>query len=78
MCYIILIIPIIITHNFDIFRNPAWSVATILTGLLSFMLEKSPTLGSIETVSSSIIIIQVAIYTKYNVGESTVTNIAVP
>jgi len=29
--------------------NPAWSVATILTGLLSFMLEKSPTLGSIET-----------------------------
>jgi len=25
--------------------NPAWSVATILTGLLSFMLEKSPTLG---------------------------------
>jgi len=29
--------------------NPAWSVGTILTGLLSFMLEKSPTLGSIET-----------------------------
>jgi len=29
--------------------NPAWSVATILTGLLSFMLERSPTLGSIET-----------------------------
>lgn len=29
--------------------NPAWSVATILNGLLSFMLEKSPTLGSIET-----------------------------
>ena len=29
--------------------NPAWSVSTILTGLLSFMLEKSPTLGSIET-----------------------------
>jgi len=29
--------------------NPAWSVATILTGLLSFMLEKAPTLGSIET-----------------------------
>lgn len=25
------------------------SVATILTGLLSFMLEKSPTLGSVET-----------------------------
>jgi len=29
--------------------NPAWSVATILTGLLSFMLEKAPTFGSIET-----------------------------
>uniref|UniRef100_K1RBY2 Ubiquitin-conjugating enzyme E2 J2 n=1 Tax=Magallana gigas TaxID=29159 RepID=K1RBY2_MAGGI len=29
--------------------NPAWSVSTILTGLLSFMLEKDPTLGSIET-----------------------------
>jgi len=29
--------------------NPAWSVSTILTGLLSFMLEKAPTLGSIET-----------------------------
>ena len=29
--------------------NPMWSVATILTGLFSFMLEKSPTLGSIET-----------------------------
>ncbi|KAI0213058.1 Ubiquitin-conjugating enzyme E2 J2 [Lamellibrachia satsuma] len=29
--------------------NPAWSVSTILTGLLSFMLEKSPTLGSLQT-----------------------------
>ncbi|XP_013183004.1 ubiquitin-conjugating enzyme E2 J2-like [Amyelois transitella] len=29
--------------------NPAWSISTILTGLLSFMLEKTPTLGSIET-----------------------------
>jgi len=29
--------------------NPAWSVGTILTGLLSFMLERSPTLGSLET-----------------------------
>lgn len=28
--------------------NPAWSVATILTGLLSFMLETTPTLGSTE------------------------------
>ncbi|CAG9117026.1 hypothetical protein JYU34_015797 [Plutella xylostella] len=29
--------------------NPAWSVSTILTGLLSFMLEKTPTMGSIES-----------------------------
>uniref|UniRef100_A0A8C5H115 UBC core domain-containing protein n=1 Tax=Gouania willdenowi TaxID=441366 RepID=A0A8C5H115_GOUWI len=29
--------------------NPAWSVSTILTGLLSFMVENGPTLGSIET-----------------------------
>ncbi|XP_065842423.1 ubiquitin-conjugating enzyme E2 J2-like [Oscarella lobularis] len=29
--------------------NPAWSVATILTGLLSFMLETTPTMGSEET-----------------------------
>lgn len=29
--------------------NPAWSVSTILTGLLSFMLEKNPTLGSIQS-----------------------------
>lgn len=32
--------------------NPAWCVSTILTGLLSFMLEKSPTLGSIETTDA--------------------------
>ncbi|XP_041980944.1 ubiquitin-conjugating enzyme E2 J2 [Aricia agestis] len=29
--------------------NPAWSISTILTGLLSFMLEKTPTFGSIQT-----------------------------
>ena len=29
--------------------NPAWSVTTILTGLLSFMVEDTPTLGSVET-----------------------------
>ncbi|KAF6039345.1 UBE2J2 [Bugula neritina] len=29
--------------------NPAWSVSTILTGLLSFMLEDQPTLGSVTT-----------------------------
>lgn len=33
--------------------NPAWSVSTILTGLLSFMLEKSSTLGSVETSEST-------------------------
>ncbi|XP_050978880.1 ubiquitin-conjugating enzyme E2 J2 isoform X2 [Labeo rohita] len=29
--------------------NPAWSVSTILTALLSFMVENIPTLGSIKT-----------------------------
>lgn len=29
--------------------NPMWSISTILTGLYSFMIETSPTLGSIET-----------------------------
>lgn len=29
--------------------NPTWSVGTILTGLLSFMLETTPTLGSTES-----------------------------
>merc|ERR1712157_286587 len=29
--------------------NPMWSVSTILTGLYSFMIENSATLGSIET-----------------------------
>lgn len=29
--------------------NPMWSVTTIITGLISFMVEKAPTLGSIET-----------------------------
>jgi ubiquitin-conjugating enzyme E2 J2 len=28
---------------------PAWSVASILNGVLSFMLEATPTVGSIET-----------------------------
>lgn len=30
--------------------NPAWGVSSILTGLLSFMLEKSKALGTIETL----------------------------
>ena len=29
--------------------NPMWSVSTIITGLISFMVESAPTLGSIET-----------------------------
>jgi len=29
--------------------NPAWSVSTILTGLLSFMLENTPTSGAIDS-----------------------------
>uniref|UniRef100_A0A6U0S8R1 E2 ubiquitin-conjugating enzyme n=1 Tax=Eucampia antarctica TaxID=49252 RepID=A0A6U0S8R1_9STRA len=32
--------------------NPMWSVSTIITGLISFMVEKAPTLGSIETKES--------------------------
>ncbi|VDL98845.1 unnamed protein product [Schistocephalus solidus] len=33
--------------------NPAWSVSTILTGLLSFMLENTPTMGSINTSTAA-------------------------
>ncbi|OON22152.1 ubiquitin--protein ligase, partial [Opisthorchis viverrini] len=33
--------------------NPAWSVSSILTGLLSFMLENTHTTGSIETSAST-------------------------
>mmetsp|Transcript_9578 Transcript_9578/g.13574 ORF Transcript_9578/g.13574 Transcript_9578/m.13574 type:complete len:221 (+) Transcript_9578:63-725(+) len=29
--------------------NPMWSVSTIISGLISFMVETAPTLGSIET-----------------------------
>ncbi|KAA0186306.1 Ubiquitin conjugating enzyme 6 [Fasciolopsis buskii] len=32
--------------------NPAWSVSSILTGLLSFMLENTQTTGSVETPTS--------------------------
>eukprot|EP00126_Sphaerothecum_destruens_P005617 Sdes_comp18924_c0_seq1m9390 len=32
--------------------NPSWSVASILTGLLSFMLESTSTTGSIETTDA--------------------------
>ncbi|XP_057549545.1 ubiquitin-conjugating enzyme E2 34-like [Amaranthus tricolor] len=31
--------------------NPMWSVSSILTGLLSFMLDKSPTTGSVSTTA---------------------------
>jgi ubiquitin-conjugating enzyme E2 J2 len=34
--------------------NPAWSVSTILTGLLSFMVETQPTSGSIETSDAAV------------------------
>jgi len=33
--------------------NPLWSVSSILSGLLSFMLETSPTYGSIETTDEN-------------------------
>jgi len=32
--------------------NPMWSVSTIITGLISFMVETAPTLGSIESSES--------------------------
>ncbi|KAL7462770.1 hypothetical protein ACHAXS_003269 [Conticribra weissflogii] len=32
--------------------NPMWSISTILTGLYSFMMETSPTLGSVETTDA--------------------------
>lgn len=37
--------------------NPAWSVSTILTGLLSFMVETTPTSGSIESSEATVILI---------------------
>jgi len=33
--------------------NPLWSVSTILTGLFSFMLENTPTLGSCESTDAA-------------------------
>ncbi|XP_055853303.1 ubiquitin-conjugating enzyme E2 J2-like [Episyrphus balteatus] len=38
-----------ITDYHPITWNPTWSVDTILTGLLSFMLEEIPTMGSMES-----------------------------
>jgi ubiquitin-conjugating enzyme E2 J2 len=32
--------------------NPMWSVSTIITGLISFMVESAPTLGSIDTTDA--------------------------
>jgi len=32
--------------------NPMWSVSTIITGLISFMVETAPTLGSVESTVS--------------------------
>lgn len=37
--------------------NPSWSVSTILTGLLSFMLEDTPTTGSITTTKDDKILL---------------------
>jgi ubiquitin-conjugating enzyme E2 J2 len=37
--------------------NPSWSVSTILTGLLSFMLEDTPTTGSITTTKEDKILL---------------------
>lgn len=34
--------------------NPAWSVSTILTGLISFMVETTPTSGSTETSDATV------------------------
>ena len=34
--------------------NPMWSVSSILTGLHSFILETTPTLGSIETTTAKV------------------------
>ncbi len=34
--------------------NPAWSVSTILTGLLSFMVENTPTSGSTESSDGTV------------------------
>ena len=33
--------------------NPAWTVGSILTGLVSFMVETTPTLGSLETTTQA-------------------------
>jgi ubiquitin-conjugating enzyme E2 J2 len=32
--------------------NPAWSISTILTGLLSFMIEETATTGSVVTTNA--------------------------
>lgn len=34
--------------------NPSWSVSTILTGLLSFMLETTPTTGHIVSTDATV------------------------
>jgi hypothetical protein len=41
--------------DFSLFKqNPAWSVSTILTGLLSFMVENTPTSGSTESSDATV------------------------
>ncbi|CAB4060400.1 UBE2J2 [Lepeophtheirus salmonis] len=44
-----LVFPIDISDFHPDMWNPSWTLGSILNGLLSFMLESSPTTGSIET-----------------------------
>lgn len=50
--------------------NPQWSVSSIIVGLLSFMLESTPTSGSIET-TDSVKRIYASQSLKYNCSNST-------
>uniref|UniRef100_A0A8C1XAC5 Ubiquitin-conjugating enzyme E2 J2 n=1 Tax=Cyprinus carpio TaxID=7962 RepID=A0A8C1XAC5_CYPCA len=48
--------------------NPAWSVSTILTALLSFMVENIPTLGSIETSDFTVCRLKAQTYSAECIG----------
>lgn len=54
--------------------NPAWSVSTILTGLLSFMLEDKPTTGSINTSTEEKIRLSKLSH-QYNINNSVFRNV---
>ncbi|XP_023637252.1 probable ubiquitin-conjugating enzyme E2 33 isoform X1 [Capsella rubella] len=47
VCYLISFTPACTVHPES--WNPMWSVSSILTGLLSFMMDNSPTTGSVNT-----------------------------